>query len=280
MKLPIVCCIAFANRVVLMLASSSRLTCQLAFWAVTLVCCTSYAQDCAAQADALLASKIDLRNWKLTLPVDANGRRIGKPREVMPVDLSGGFRNEFFSMDQKGNIIFSCPADGVTTEGTKYPRCELREMLDPADDSVNWQFTGTHILRARCRILNLTSEPKVVIGQIHGYSGTSRPLVKLQYAKDRLEALVKISPDSGKDRKLVFPKVSSEVEIQYEIKLHEAKLAVTVNGVTQTVDVLQDGPGWKDETFYFKAGVYPQTNRGDSNDETRVSFSELVVLHD
>ncbi|HBJ33591.1 MAG TPA: hypothetical protein DDZ51_02285 [Planctomycetaceae bacterium] len=225
------------------------------------------------------STSIDLRRWKLTLPVGTDGGKNGKPKEVMPDELAAGFQSEFFSLNDQGAIIFRCPFDGVTTKGTDYPRSELRELLDGKDSSVNWPLQGTHSLRARCRIIQLPSDPKVVIGQIHGYSGTTRPLVKLQYNKDKVEALVKISPASGKDQKLTYPNVSKNDDVHYEIKVDESILHVTVNGVTQSVNVLEYDSRWKDETFYFKAGVYPQTNQGPPGDCVTVEFYELTATH-
>lgn len=224
-------------------------------------------------------TSIDLSKWKLTLPVDAKGSRDGKPQEVGPKELVAGFQSEYFKVDDRGVVRFWCPVDGVTTKGTDYPRSELREMLAPDDSSINWRFGGTHVMKARCRIVQLPSSPKVVIGQIHGYSGTARPLIKLQYNKDRVEALVKISPNSGKDQKLTFAGMTTKEDLVYEIKLDEGTLFVTVNGSTQSVDVLANDRGWADETFYFKAGVYPQSNEGNSTDGARVEFYELSVMH-
>ena len=54
---------------------------------------------------------------------------------------------------------------------------------------------------------------------------------------------------------------------------------ITVNGVTQTQNVLENDNDWADQTFYFKAGVYPQDNGGDETEGARVTFSELKVSH-
>ena len=67
--------------------------------------------------------------------------------------------------------------------GTEFARSELRELIDPADDNVCWAAPGTHILDARCRVSEVPSSQKVVIGQIHGYSGKANPLIKLQFFK-------------------------------------------------------------------------------------------------
>lgn len=81
----------------------------------------------------------------------------------------------------------------------------------------------------------IPSNPKVIIGQIHSYTGKTSPLVKLQYSKGRLEALVKRSPTGGKDQKLTFVGGDLNTDIAYQIKLQDGVLTITVNGVTAEV---------------------------------------------
>ncbi|WP_372720007.1 polysaccharide lyase family 7 protein [Novipirellula sp.] len=224
-------------------------------------------------------SRIDLSHWKLTLPTDASNRFSGHPSEVSASKLVAGFQNAYFQTDARGHLVFWCPVNGATTEGTEFPRSELREMPDPNAPDVNWPAHGTHILDARCRVMQVPSNSKVIIGQIHSYTGKTKPLIKLQYFKGRVEALVKVSPNAGKDKKLTFSGGDLNSEIAYQIKLHDGVLTVTVNGVTQTQNILQNDNDWADQTFYFKAGVYPQDNEGDATEGARVVFTALNVTH-
>lgn len=43
--------------------------------------------------------------------------------------------------------------------------------------------------------------------------------------------------------------------------------------------MLENDTGWAGQTFYFKAGVFPQDNEGDETEGARVSFSALSVSH-
>lgn len=235
---------------------------------------TSGAQDTAP------SKRFDLTHWKLTLPIDASNTYGGHATEISASKLVAGFTDLHFRSADDGAMVFWCPVAGATTEGTKFPRCELREMLKPGDEDVNWTSQGTHTLRATCRIKQLPSHPKVVIGQIHGYSGKARPLVKLQHYKNRIEALVKISPDSGKDRKLTFADSQPGDDIDYEIRVQDHTLSITVNGQTQTEDLMKNDPEWARQTFYFKAGIYPQDNEGPLTEAACVAFSELSVNHE
>ncbi len=191
-----------------------------------------------------------------------------------------GYTNAtYFHRDENGALVFWCPVSGATTKGSDYPRTELREVIDPADDNVTWPADGTHVLNVRCRVVEVPSSQKVIIGQIHSYSGQARPLVKLQFSKGRIEALVKVSPTQSQDRKLVFPDVGLNSDLDYQIKLQDGLLSVTVNGMTQTENIFQNDADWSKQTFYFKAGAYCQDNEGPASEGARVSFSRLSVSH-
>ena len=135
-------------------------------------------------------------------------------------------------------------------------------------------------MEARCRIMDLPEYSKVVIGQIHGYSGKKKPLIKLQYFKGRIEAIVKVSPNKGKDKKLKFPGIDLDEDISWTIKLDDGVLSVAVNGETKSRNMLESDEAWAEQTFYFKAGAYPQGNKGDESEGARISFSELRVSHE
>lgn len=225
-------------------------------------------------------SRFDLRHWKLTLPTNQANVYNGHPKEVGAQELTDSFKDSHFYMNSKGAMVFWCPVIGTTTEGTKYPRCELREMLQPGNPRHNWAMQGSHIMQAECRVLKVPSNPKVVIGQIHSDTGESKPLVKLQYYKGRIEALVKVSPVKGKDKKLTFADVKLDNEIAWKIKLTDGVLSITVNGMTQSENMIQHDQLWADQTFYFKAGVYPQDNEGNASEGALVSFSHLFVVHE
>jgi hypothetical protein len=224
-------------------------------------------------------SPIDLSHWKLTLPTNASDTYSGHAAEVLPTTLTAGFQDPHFQTDVNGHLVFWCPVNGATTDGTEYPRSELREMLDPDSSRVNWTIHGTHVLDARFRVMQVPSNSKVIIGQIHGYGEKSKPLIKLQYFKGRIEALVKISPTKGKDQKLTFAGGDLDTELAYQIKLQDGVLSITVNGETQTQSILENDTAWANQTFYFKAGVYPQDNQGDEEEGARVAFSALTVSH-
>jgi hypothetical protein len=234
----------------------------------------------AAGAAKPPGENFDLSHWKLTLPVNASGTNGGKATEIQASQLVAGYANDdYFHTGTNGTMDFWCPVNGATTGGSSFPRSELRELLDPTNPAVNWTAHGTHILEARCRVTEVPSSQKVIIGQIHSYSGKAKPLIKLQFYKGRIEALVKVSPTKGKDRKLIFPQVGLNNGIAYQIKVQDGLLDVTVNGVTQSENIFQKDADWENQTFYFKAGDYCQDNQGPATEGARVSFSLINVSH-
>ena len=165
------------------------------------------------------SSRFNLNNWKLTLPYNQVGTYGGHAVEVLAKQLTAGFKDPHFYLSTNGAMVFWCPVVGSTTGNTKFPRSELREMLEPGNEDHNWTSSGTHVLAGRCRLLQVPSYPKVVIGQIHSYRGKAKPLVKLQYYKGRIEALVKLSPVAGKDKLIKFTDVEPRSDIDWQIKV-------------------------------------------------------------
>jgi hypothetical protein len=215
----------------------------------------------------------DLTHWKLTLP------ETGAP-EVSVAQLIAGYTNAaYFYTGSRGEMVFWCPVTGGTTSGSSYPRSELREMLNPTSSTVNWTGHGTHTLDAQCRVLKIPSTGKVIIGQIHGYTGNAYPLIKLQYYNGLVDALVKHSPNNSTDTHYYFMNVGLSNLITYQIKVTDGLLSMTVNGSNRAVNIFQTDPDWANQTMYYKAGNYCQDNSGTSTEGALVSFEQLSTSH-
>ncbi len=214
----------------------------------------------------------DLSHWKLTLP-DATSS------EISAAQLVGGFTNSSFYTGPDGAMVFWCPVTGGTTPGSEFPRTELREMLDPDNEAVNWTGYGTHILKGQCKVTQIPSSKRTFIGQIHSFSGGSVPLLKLRFDKGTVEALVKEFVSSTNDTEFTFGRVGLSNLISFQVTLKDGLLSMTVNGTNQSVNVFQTDPAWTNQTFYFKAGNYCQDNSGPADEGAVVSFSQLTVEH-
>jgi hypothetical protein len=215
----------------------------------------------------------DLSHWKLDLP-DANAS------ELLPSQLMAGYANfPYFYTAADGAMAFWCPVNGGTTSGSSFPRSELRELLDPSNDNVNWKGFGLNSLNAQCKVGQVPSTGKTVIGQIHSFTGNAYPLIKLQFNNGIVEALVKESPNSDTDSHFTFGNIGLGKLITYEIKLTDGLLSMTVNGTNQSVNVFKTDPAWTNQTLYYKAGDYCQDNSGTSSEGAAVAFYYLNVVH-
>ena len=68
-------------------------------------------------------------------------------------------------------------------------------------------------------------------------------------------------------------------DFDYEIKLQDGLLSITINGSTQSVNVFEKDPEWAKQTLFFKVGAYTQDNEGPATEGARVSFSSFKVSH-
>jgi hypothetical protein len=222
-----------------------------------------------------------LSHWKLTLPVDSTGNTTGTATEVATSQLVAGYTNLlYFYTGADGAMVFWCPVTGATTSGSSFPRSELRELLNPNDNSVNWTGYGTHVMDAQCAVRRVPSTGKVIIGQIHSFTGNAYPLLKLEFNNGTIDALVKESPNSDTDMHFPFAStVGLSNAITYEVKMVDGLLSMAVNGSTQSVNVFQTDPAWTNQTLYFKAGDYCQDNSGPNTEGAEVAFYALTVSH-
>jgi hypothetical protein len=130
-----------------------------------------YAADATnppAGGEGLPASRLDLANWKLTLPL--NTSHPGKPDEITQPELATFQDAEYFHLNAAGNaVVFKAACGGTSTSGSGYPRSELREMANQGLDNASWSTTsGTHTMIITQAITHLpVVKPHLVAGQIH-----------------------------------------------------------------------------------------------------------------
>jgi poly(beta-D-mannuronate) lyase len=131
--------------------------------------CGAVATSQAADAAAAPSSVLDLRNWKLTLPVASPGTTTA--RDVAQPELTGFALSPWFFTSGSA-VTFRANAGGATTGHSSYPRSELREMSSDGTRPASWATTsGVHTLTVREAVTHLpVVKPQVVIAQIHDAS--------------------------------------------------------------------------------------------------------------
>jgi hypothetical protein len=212
---------------------------------------------------------INLRNWKLTLPVSTSNPP--DPDEVKQPALDQ-YQSPFFRFNDAGSgIVFRAFANGVPTVGSDYARTELREMADGGSRRASWScLSGTHAMRIRQAVDHLpTARPAIVAGQIHGTSAYGM-LVRL----DGTRLYIRTAEGS---MGILDDNYQLGAIFTLELTAADSRIHVCYN----------DGPKieftrpW--ETCYFKAGVYLQSNQqrwGDSDQSYgQVTVYELEVTH-
>lgn len=142
----------------------------------------------------------DLSKWKITFPDASEG-------DVNWLKNGGQRSNEFYTDPKTGGMVFRCPNSGATTSNkTKYPRSELREMLRGTNTSIstlgvtgnNWVLSTANStnrnkaggvdgkLSATLSVDHVSTTGdsemvgRVIVGQIHGED--DEPL-KIYYRK-------------------------------------------------------------------------------------------------
>jgi len=223
----------------------------------------------------------NLTNYYLGLPVDSSGGTNGDSASISASQLVSGYTTNYFYTGPDGAMTFWAFCLGATTSGSSFPRSELREQISSGSNSSNWVAYGTHILNAQCKVTQVPSTGKVIIGQIHGYTGSALPLVKLQYNNGTLEGLIKTNADNDlTDKKYTFGTVGLSNLITYQIKVVDGLVSLAMNGSTQSLNVFVSDPHWATNTLYFKAGSYCQDNTATNTDEgARIAFYSLSRSH-
>lgn len=208
---------------------------------------------------------LDLSGWYLTLPTGVPE----DPDTVHQPELATYSGANFRLDEARTGVVFTANAGGATTEGSKYPRTELREMN--GTDKASWSNrTGTHTMSVRGAVLSLPPvKPEVVVAQIHDEEDD---VLLVRVERDELV----VEWDDGDSRVVLDPAYRLGTTYDLRIVATGGHAEIWYGGVRK-VDVPKSGTGW-----YFKAGNYLQSNpeRGEAPDATaEVVIQDLRVEH-
>lgn len=202
---------------------------------------------------------LDLRRWKLTLPVG----RSGHPTELRQPVLGSVTSSPHLRLTRDRGVAFRAPVGGTTTRNSSYPRSELREMSADGRREAGWtNARGRHAMTITQAITATPrAKPHVVAGQIHDAEDDILMI--------RLEGRRLFVESNGDDVGVLDPRYRLGTRFTVAIVATPSGVRVTYNA-TRTVDLPKVGRGW-----YFKAGCYPQSNpeRGDAPN----AFGEVVI---
>ncbi|WP_418275376.1 polysaccharide lyase family 7 protein [Isoptericola jiangsuensis] len=216
------------------------------------------------------AQKIDLTNWKVTLPTGTGT----SPTEILQPELDTFSVDPWFQVNSKcTGIQFRSAVNGVTTSGSGYPRSELREMTADGTERAAWDATtGKHTMVFREAFNHLPEDkPHLVGAQIH--DGDDDVTVF------RLEGTsLYITKGNDTHHKLVTDNYKLHTVFEGKFVVKNGKIKVYYNGKLQTT-IKHTASG-----NYFKAGAYTQANCNnsspcDSSNYGQTSLYQLQVTH-
>jgi hypothetical protein len=206
---------------------------------------------------------IDLSGWKLTLPIDTPQK--GRPDEIVAPQIATFVASEIFYTSEDGrSVVFRALCGGVTTSGSSYPRCELREMELDGKKEASWNTTDSTIHSMRV-LLAVTHVPAVkshiVCAQIHD---AEEDLIEI-----RLEGK-KLQVERSKDGNVMLDR-SYQLGVVFDLTIDAGggHVRVFYNG-DEKLDWPVDRRG-----CYFKTGCYTQSNtkKGDAADD----YGEVII---
>jgi Ca2+-binding RTX toxin-like protein len=222
----------------------------------------------------------DLDDWKLQLPVDANGGFDGRYAEIRDLDH---YASTWFRTGLDGAMLLRAPVEGVTTGGSRYARTELRELENGANAA--WTLNEGGKMAVTMQVDEVPelfdgSDARIVIGQVHG---GDHQLVRLYYQDGSIHWINGRNEVQARDARYEFhdsdgnrPEISLDETFSYSISVKGSSLTLTLvsDGETYTSSI-RIGGGWSDNHFYFKAGLYLGTNESNSRGEGQVSIYDI-----
>jgi poly(beta-D-mannuronate) lyase len=206
------------------------------------------------------ADLLDLTNWRLALPTGKDDAD-----QVDQPELATFQDKDFFHLNRaKNGVVFRANAGGTTTDGSDYPRSELREMIDGGKKEAAWSnASGDHIMTITQAITAVPPrKPEVVAGQIHD---DEDDVIMIRLEKSRL-----FVEADGDEVGVLNPAYSLGTKFTVQIRATPDGIKVTYDGRTS---VTYDKVG---SDYYFKAGCYTQSN----TDEDAPDAAGEVVIYD
>jgi len=249
--------------------------------------------------------KIDLNNWKVTLP-------IGKPSEVKPPEIL-----DYSNIDVLKDYMYNDSTDGslvfytypsASTRNSKYSRTELREQMVPGSNHTNWTFAQGGRMKGTLAVADISRDKndkahKVIIMQIHGRltneqrdligedDNNAPPILKIYWDKDgrirvKTKELKNVNVSETEllktsawtdDKGHNFKTNVGNDKFTLEVIASEGRLEVILNEEESVVYENISMQKWDIFENYFKAGNYLQTK--DEGSFAKVKYYDLEVSH-
>lgn len=290
---------------------------QLAFFLVVLMSCggsrTPHETETKKKQEAsnrpvegvdYFLPKINLNNWKVTLP-------IGNPTEIInPAILdyaSNATLIPFMYNDSTDASLVFYTYPNASTANSSYSRTELREQMVPGDNNTNWTFPQGGRMKGTLKLDRISSDSngnphRTIIMQIHGRlndeqrnliganDNNAPPMLKIYWENGKIKVKTKKLKNSNASPKEILHTdawtdddgfyFSEKVDLNkftLEVIASEGKLEVILNEEEAKVYEGIHLEKWSVFENYFKAGNYLQTKQADAF--AKVKYYDLEVSH-
>ncbi len=186
--------------------------------------------------------------------------------------LEAGNSDAYFYRASDGWQAYMDTKTGITTSGSKHPRCEMHEES-------TWGASGTNTLTVAGKV-TLIDGDTTTVGQI--FNNNEGTLVELQYSKSLggFKVFYEEVKGSGGYPTQTTAYVPMNTAYTYQLALTGGVAKVTINGqqvFSKTLSSTVSG-----SQFYFKAGNYDQSAVAGSVSTTPYSIVEIgsaVIVH-
>ena len=247
--------------------------------------------------------KIDLSNWKVTLPV-------GNPTEVHPPEILDYSTNDLlqdfmYNDSTDGSLVFYT-YPGASTANSSYSRTELRELMDGGNGKVNWTFAEGGRMKGTLSVPEISKDAggnphRTIIMQIHGRltdaqknligarDNNAPPVLKLQWYKGLIRVHTKVLKDLnasateiletdawGNEASNFLEEVGHD-KFTLEIIALDGRMEVILNDNESKVFEDIHMEKWGVFENYFKAGNYLGSK--EENAFAKVKYYDLEVTH-
>lgn len=193
------------------------------------------------------SQKLNLTNWKLTLPILVNGSN-----EISNSNLPTYTIDPWFKVNANctGVQFRAHTSSSTTTSNSSYPRSELREMVTDGSTEISWSSSsGTHTMTLDEAITAIPAGKKhIVSAQIHD-SNDDVITIRLEYPKLYIDL-------NGVSGPILDPAYTLGKRFTVKFVVNSNKTSVYYNNSSTPAYVYSRSYSGA----YFKAGAYTQSN--------------------
>ena len=207
------------------------------------------------------------KDWKITMPFDEDGNDSGNvsnpdDRNNDAVEYqydelqqaSDDYPNYFYVSNNE--VFFVAHCGGATTEGSIYPRCELRGVNPSNGDDGLMSFSNGHSLDVTVRAVQTPVEkPEVCMVQLKGSS--SNEIIRVDFMDDTSNGIhITQNEDTT-----VYDVIDYDLgdRLRVRININGTSVRLRMNNL-ENGDSFDDTWDHDDDEGYFKVGAYTQSS--------------------